>query len=133
MPRPNLRIVSRPPRPSVIVDPDRGQKMTPPWSVEDIEAMRGGPIPHAVYVGMWVTAWARAEHCGLLVAGGCLEPHCRYTPSDELYAALGQAMRDVVGVLGFGVPIMVNRDTKRAWAASWPMTFAWVGDKSGRN
>ncbi len=126
MPTKPLRLVPRPRawRPSIIVDIGRDppQPMTPPLDRAQHDAMQGGPIPHQVFVGMWIAAWARAELCPLNIAHGYLEPHCRRTPSDELYAAVGQCMATVAGVLGFGVPLQLD-EHKRAYAATW--RFFW--------
>jgi len=119
----HLRAVPRWSRASVIVDLSRGQAMTPPFTLEEHDAERAapGPIPAAVFRGMWVAAWARAEACPLnVLAEGWLEPHCKYNPSEELWSAVAQSMREVVGVLGFGVPIRLD-ERKRAYAASWPV------------
>jgi hypothetical protein len=121
-----LRAVPRwSPRPSVIVDMSREphQRMTPPLVMRELDAMRGAAVPTPVFIGMWVAAWARAEHCPLNIISGRFEPHCKYTPSDDLWCAVAQTGGELAGVLGFGVPIMINRETKRAWAASWPFTW----------
>ncbi len=123
---PTLRLVPRSPgRPSIIVDVSREpvERMTPPLTMPEIDAMRGARVPHQVFVAMWVAAWARAEHCPLnILPEGWLEPHCRYTPSDDLMLAVSQTMRELVGALGFAIPIMVDQ-SKRAFAASWPLTW----------
>jgi hypothetical protein len=121
MAKPVLHLVRRY-RPSVIVDMshDPPGRMTPPFSFADHDAMRTAAVPAAVTRAMWVAAWARAEHCPLnIVPAGWLEPHCKYEPSDDLWAATSQTMRELVGCLGFAVPIMLDQH-KRAWAASWP-------------
>ena len=121
-----LRLVSPPRRSSVIVDmtTDPPQPMTPVLTFDEAVAMRGAAVPHAVFVGMYTAAWARAEHCGLDIISGRLEPHCRYTPSEALCAAVTQAAGNIVGVLGFGVPLLLD-ERHRAFAASWPM--GWQG------
>jgi hypothetical protein len=122
MPAPHLCAVPRvPPRPSVIVDLTRGQRMSIPFTMAEVEAAydRPGLIPHAITCAMWVAAWARAEDCPLTLRGGWLEPYCRYTPSDDLWCAVLPSMGDLVGALGFGIPIMLDQH-KLAWAASWP-------------
>jgi hypothetical protein len=117
---PALRLVRRP---SVVVDMDRGDRMTPPFTLEDHDAMRTAAVPEPVTRAMWVAAWARAEHCPLnILPNGWLEPHCRYTPSDELWAATAQTMRELVGCLGFAIPIRLDV-RGRAFGASWPMTW----------
>jgi hypothetical protein len=67
--------------------------------------------------GMFLAAWARAEHCHLNIVAGRLEPHMRYEPSEALCASLGRDGGLTVGVLGFGVPIL--RANGIAYAASW--------------
>jgi len=71
---------------------------------------------------MWVAAWARAERCPLSIIAGRFEPHCRHTPSDELWVAVAQTAGDLAGALLFGIPVMLD-DHKRAYAASWPMRW----------
>jgi hypothetical protein len=112
-----------PRRPSLIVDLSRDppQPMTAPWTLAEHHAMRGAAVPPAVVRGMWIAAWARAERCPLnVLPAGWLEPHCRYTPSDELWAAVAQGMREIVGALGFAVPILLDQ-RRRAYAATWPI------------
>jgi hypothetical protein len=90
-----------------------------PWTIAQMDhANDHGPIPQSVISGMYVAAWARAEHCPLNIVAGRLEPHCRYNPSEILWANVAQAMGEIIGVLGFGVPILRD-DKERAWAASW--------------
>jgi hypothetical protein len=94
-------------------------RFTPPWSLDEIrQAQEKGPIPPRVLAAMYTAAWARAEHCPLNVIAGRLEPHCRYEPTEALWAAFGQAQGEIIGALGFGVPILVD-DKRRAFAASW--------------
>jgi hypothetical protein len=114
-----LRLVRRAPRPSVIVDMDRPH-FSCPWTMAELE--RRGPIPQPVISGMYVAAWARAEHCPYNIIAGRLEPHCRYNPSDDLWQATAQTMGYLVGVLGFGVPIRLDQHG-RAYGAGAP--FYW--------
>jgi hypothetical protein len=128
-----LRLVPRR-RPSVVVDLEHGERMTPPLTMAEIEAMVDGRgrIPHDVFCGMWVAAWARAEHCPYnVLPHGYLEPHCRYTPSDDLWVATAQSMRQLVGCLGFAIPLAFD-GRQRAFGASWPMTFGTSG-RGSRN
>ncbi len=85
---------------------------------------------YQVVRGMYLAAWARAELCGLNIVAGRLEPHCKYEPSDALWAAFGAGQGAIIGVMGFGVPILrwdVEKDDdgevlrERACAASWPL------------
>jgi hypothetical protein len=82
------------------------------------------PIPagqDAAWIGMYVAAWARAEHCDVsILDGGQLELRCRYTPTDALSWAFGKFRAYVVGVFGFGVPLLYHRpDRWHPYAASW--------------
>jgi len=114
-------------RPSVIVDMAvEHPRFTSPLTIREIHAMADAPIPHAVFVGMYTAAWARAEGCPLNILSGRLEPHCRHNPSDALWSAVAQGMGNIVGVLGFGIPVL--RDERQAArAATWPATFGWSG------
>src|ERR1019366_7403859 len=76
-----------------------------PWTLAELRAAQGAPVPQRVLTGMYAGAWARAEHCGLAVVDGRLEPHTRYEPSDALWATTAREMARIVGVLGFGVPV----------------------------
>jgi hypothetical protein len=126
MVKPRLRIV--PPRrvyrPSVIVDMSRypAQPMTPPLTLREAEAMQARGMPNSVFCAMWVASWARAEHCPLTLTAGRLEPYCKYNPSEGLWAAVGQQMGNIIGSLGFAIPIMLD-ERKRPRAASWPFTW----------
>jgi hypothetical protein len=80
-----------------------------------------GPIPNPVFSAMYTAAWARAEHCPLMVVAGRLEPNCwRDNPSDSLWCAVAQSMGNLVGCLGWAVPLMISRQEHVAYAASWP-------------
>jgi hypothetical protein len=124
---PALRLAPRrPSRPSVVVDLSAGApRFTSPLSLSEARAMRDRPpaVPHAVFTAMYVAAWARAEGCPLNIVAGRLEPSVRNEPSDDLWAATAQSMGQLVGSLGFAIPIL--RDPHgRAVAATWP---AWWG------
>jgi hypothetical protein len=114
----HLRAVNPRSRPSVIVDM-RHPSFSSPWTIEEILNGQRAPVPQDVTSAMYVAAWARAEHCPLNILAGRLEPHCRYNPSETLWAAVGQAMWKIVGSLGFAVPIRLD-EHKRAFAATWP-------------
>ena len=101
---------------------DRKGRMTPPWTRAELDVMHGAAVPHAVMQGMWIAAWARAEGCPLNILAGRLEPHSRFEPSNDLWAAVGQGMGNIVGAMGFAIPIRLD-PSKRAFAASWPVTW----------
>jgi hypothetical protein len=130
--RSSLRLV--PPvarRPSVFVDMDR-PVFTCPWTISEMQAAMAAPVPQRVLSAMYIAAWARAEHCGLNIIAGRLEPHCRYEPSAALYSAVGRDIGSVVGALGFGVPLILDNN-RRAVAASWPVTWGRCLGKWGAN
>jgi hypothetical protein len=138
----NLRLVppSKPPpprryRPSVIVDRtyDPGQRMTFPLPPEELDAHCRGPVPYPVWHGMWIAAWARAEFCPLDIERGTLAPHTHETPSDDLYAALGAGMPNVIGSLFFAIPLLKRHDNGRVFAATWPLTWCSPVGATGRN
>ena len=54
---PALRLVPRASRPSVIVDAGRGQRMTPPLTLDEIDAMQrpSSRVPHAVFCATCAT------------------------------------------------------------------------------
>ncbi len=121
----SLRLVRRSRRASVVVDLSaESPRFTSPLTLAEVNAMRErpAPVPHAVFVGMYTAAWARAEHCGLHVTAGRLEPSCRYEPTEALWAATAQAMGAMVGCLGFAVPVMLD-EHRRACAATWPRSW----------
>ncbi len=117
----------RAPRPSVIVDLDGGEPMTWPWSHAEMRAMRDGPIPHAVLVAMWVASWSMAEGCGYAVAAGRLDLMCKHDPSEGLWAASSQSMPNLVGALGFAIPIALDHHTRLAWGVVYPWASWWAG------
>lgn len=126
MSRAALRLVRMPPvRPSVVVDVSTvaEPRIASPWSVAALEAMQTDAIPMPVTVAMYVAAWARAEHCGLQIVDRKLEPWCRYRPTAALERAIASSATELVGIVGFAVPLLFN-DRRVAFAASWPLT--WV-------
>ena len=127
MPTP-LRLLRRAPRESVIVDMSaESPRFTSPLPHAEIRAMLDRPpaVPHEVFVGMWVAAWAQAEGCGLCVTSGRLEPSCRYEPSEQLWMATARSMGNLVGCLGFAIPVALDGH-RCARAAIWPGT--WGGN-----
>jgi hypothetical protein len=127
MTRAALRLVARraPRRPSCIVDVSTvaEPRIDSPWSVASLEAMQADAIPMPVTVAMYVAAWARAEHCGLTIVDRRLEPWCRYRPTAALEHAIASSATELVGIVGFAVPLLFN-ERRVAFAASWPLT--WV-------
>ena len=83
-----------------------------------IVSMARSRIPDRVVAGMWLAAWARAEHCDVEICDGRLDLRARYCPSPELERAFAAGRAHVVGVLGWGVPLMFD-DRRRPFAASW--------------
>ena len=96
-----LHLVAVEPRPSVILDMTREpvEPMGVPLADAELDAIDRAPVPLAVFAGMWVAAWARAEHCPLAITDGRLEPHERYEPSTDLWIALSRGMAAMVGAL----------------------------------
>jgi hypothetical protein len=81
-----------------------------------------GGLPRDVFAGLYVSAWARAEHCDVSIVDGHLELRCRYTPTSALDAAFARNLSRIRGVLFWGVPLLLT-ERQRAFAASWPSTW----------
>jgi hypothetical protein len=116
-----------PSRPSVIVDmtTDAQPRFTCPWSLAEMERVYHAPVPQRVVSGMYMIAWAAAEHCPIAILAGRLEPHRRHEPSDAVLMALAGDPGALVGVLGFGVPVRRDELERARWAA-WPDgTWTW--------
>jgi hypothetical protein len=92
-------------------------------------------MPREVFTGMYVTAWARAEHCPVQFTDGRLELWPRYEPSPALYEAFTRHVERVRGVLFWAVgTLYADEDIRRRprtkpFAASW--TFTWGGSGEG--
>jgi hypothetical protein len=91
-------------------------------------------LPRDVFAAMYVAALARAEHCPVYIERGTLDLYRRYEPSGALWSAWSERVAQVVGALGFAVPVMRGDGPDRGRIAfgSWPPTSAWSG-ATGRN
>jgi hypothetical protein len=110
---------------SVIVDLSgpRPQQMTAPIPISEMETW-SGPIPFAIFVGMWTAAWARAERCPLSISAGvrALNLHCAHRePTPLLDRQTDEWAGDIIGCAGFAVPLLpvCRHVTGLTW--SWPM------------
>lgn len=79
-------------------------------------------IPTRVTAGMALAALARAEHCDVEHPHGRLALRSRYEPSFELEIEFAAFEPDVVGCLGWAIPIL-RTPAKRPFAASCPYTL----------
>jgi hypothetical protein len=127
-PRRALRLVRAPARPSVVVDMTAtSPRFTSPLAMAEILATQDAVVPNRVFVGMYAAAWAHAEACPLVVVDGRLEVGCRYDPTEALLAATARGARNLVGVLGFGVPVRRDDDEQARWVV-WPDAHWWGGN-----